>query len=529
MHSKIIHRLLIMTLILAAIMLAIPNAADPSVSYAQDSSTITIGTLDIPANLDPADADNFVSWEILGHLYTGLTRQVTGTNTYELAIATDHQISEDGLIHTFTIRTDTSFTDGIPITAETFADSINRIITLNRGAAELMTEIESVTAIAEDTLEFTLTRPIPYFEGLVSLPPFFAYHPDDFPSNDIARSVDSLIGNGVYLLDSWNPGDFINFRANPDYQFGELAKTESIHIEKYFATENLRLALLDGEIDIAWRDILLPDAIRTAEDNNDINIYEIPSMRMWYLFITSRSEFDLYDDVAIRQVMVMLINRERVTSEYFDGHLSPAYSLVPPQLEGAYVSLWEDRLIGDEALDVLANGGIQRRPRNQVLGIATSQTLYGDYYANAVNSIVSDYAPIRSYMSIGVGTNPGVAPASAVRSYQDGSNPSFAFAYTPIVMHPDAYLRPLLYSEGYLAVNAGFDSSALDDLLDSAAVMTNPDDQNVAYRELQEMIYPEFSISPLWQDTLSVLTRDNISGVTLESNFYLHFELLEKQ
>lgn len=528
MFSKTSRRLLIFTLILAVIVVAIPNAAEPSISYAQDN-TITIGTLDIPANLDPADADSFVTWEILSHLYTGLTRQVPGTNTYELALASDHQVADDGLTHTFTVRTDTTFTDGTPITAETFADSINRIIRLDRNAAALMTEIESVTATAEDTLEFTLNRPNPYFEGLLSLPIFFAYHPDDFPSNDVNRSVESLIGNGVYSLDSWNPGDFISLRANPDYQLGDLAKTEIIQIQKYFATENLRLALVNGEVDVAWRDVLLPDAVRTAEENANINIYETPSIRMWYLYITGKPEFDLYDDTAIRQVMVRLIDRERITTDYFDGHLTAAYSLVPQQLEGAHTNLWQEPLTGDEAVAVLIEGGIQRRPTNQLLGVSTSQTLYGDYYANAVANIIRDYAPIRLYITIGVNTFPNIAPVTALRSYQDGSTPSFVFAYTPIVMHPDAYLRALTYSDGYFAVNAGFTSSVLDGLLDSAAIMTDQEEQDAAYREIQELVYPDYNIAPMWQDTVSALASDSISGVTVEANMYLHYDLLEKQ
>lgn len=528
MILKIIRRLLILTLILAVGAVAIPNTAKPPVSYAQDN-TIIIGTLDIPPNLDPVDADNFVTWEILSHLYTGLTRQVPGTNTYELVLATDHQISEDGLTHTLTVRTDTTFTDGTPVTAETFADSINRIITLNRDAAVLMTQIDSVTATADDTLEFTLNMPIPYFEALLSLPMFFAYHPNDFPSNDVNRSVDSLIGNGVYMLDSWNPGDFISLRANPDYQFGDIAKTEVIQIQLYFATEDLRLALINGEVDVAWRDVLLPDAYRTVEEHADINIYEMPSIRMWYLYISGRPEWDLYDDIAIRQVIVRLIDRERITTDYFDGHLTPAYSLVPQQLTGAQTEIWNDRLIGEEAVQVLVDGGIQRRANNQALGISTSQTLYGDYYANAVTNIVRDFAPIRLYVTVGVNTFPNIAPVTAIRSYQDGSTPSFAFAYTPIVMHPDAYLRALIHSTGYFAANAGFVSETLDEMLDTAAVMTDVEEQNAVYREIQELVYPGFNLAPMWQDTVTALARDNISGVVVEANMYLHYDLLEKQ
>ena len=143
-------------------------------SEAQEADVIRIGTLDLPVTLDPAMADTFMEWEVLRHLYVGLTQQVAGTNDYELALASQHDISENGLIHTFTIREDAVFNDGTPITADIFERSINRVMTLNEDGAFIMNGVvESVSASDAQSLVFTLEVPIPYFDALVSLPPFF--------------------------------------------------------------------------------------------------------------------------------------------------------------------------------------------------------------------------------------------------------------------------------------------------------------------------------------------------------------------
>ena len=99
---------------------------------AQDAPAIVIGLTDFPRTLDPADATDLPSWELLYHVATGLTRQVPGTLDYELALAADHTVSADGLEHTFTIRPEAAFNDGTPITAQTFVDSIERVIALGR-------------------------------------------------------------------------------------------------------------------------------------------------------------------------------------------------------------------------------------------------------------------------------------------------------------------------------------------------------------------------------------------------------------
>src|SRR5579859_2171988 len=109
------------------------------------ASQITIGTTEILTNLDPADAGDVFSWEVLSHLYTGLTRQLPGTLRYDLALAATHTISADGLTHKFTIRPDAAFDDGTPISVRTFVDSINRTLHLQGHGGTLIAQyIKSV-------------------------------------------------------------------------------------------------------------------------------------------------------------------------------------------------------------------------------------------------------------------------------------------------------------------------------------------------------------------------------------------------
>src|SRR5690606_11186989 len=106
------------------------------------------------------------------------------------------------------------------------------------------------------------------------------------------RETPTLIGNGVYLLDAWKRGDFVRLKANPDYQFGEPAKTDTITLKWYRANEELRQAIRNHEIDIAWRDLLLTDAAQTASEIDTI-VHELqPSTRMWYLVFNADPQYD---------------------------------------------------------------------------------------------------------------------------------------------------------------------------------------------------------------------------------------------
>jgi peptide/nickel transport system substrate-binding protein len=515
-------RLLFCAAILAVLL---PLIALPSIPTSAQDSSITIGTLDLPISLDPALADNFVSWEILSHLYTGLTRQQPGTTDYELAVATSHQVSPDGLTHTFTLRPDVTFTDGTLITATTFANSINRVLRLDRsGAALIKTLVASVTAVEAHVLEFKLAEPVPYFMSLVSLPVFFATHPDDFPANDIQRELAPLTGNGVYTLDTFAISDFIRLKANPAYQFGNVAKTPEITLKQYLATDELQLALLTHQVDMAWRDVLLPDAGRIGNQSNDIIFESHPSIRLWYLVINADLKFDGTARREVRQSILTLINRRRITESYFGGYTSPAYSLVPEMLGGAYNPVWDVAPDPDAAVALLTGLGYRRNGNNAPpMAIVSTANGYGDYYADATRSFSVDFVALRPYLTIGAFSQ--VDAPVFYRGIQSGDIQIGLFAWTPLVAHPDTYLRPLLHSTGLLARANRYSSEELDSLLDQARLT----DDATLYQQAQQLAYATYTLVPLWQDSVSILYWNDIAGVTLEANYFLHYDLLERQ
>ena len=54
------------------------------------------------------------------------------------------------------------------------------------------------------------------------------------------------------------------------------------------------------------------------------------------------------------------------------------------------------------------------------------------------------------------------------------------------------------------------------------------DAKNASYRQVQTMIEADYSVVPLWQDTLLVVTWNDIQGITVSPNFRLYYGLLSK-
>ncbi|MCI0712287.1 MAG: ABC transporter substrate-binding protein [Chloroflexi bacterium] len=514
----------ILPVVLVMLMAAVfPITQHPA--QAQDS-VIIIGTTDMPDTLDPAQSNDFLSWEILRHLYVGLTRQVPGTNTYELALAESHTVSEDGLTHTFTIRDDAAFADGTPITAQDFAGSINRVLNLDYAGAVMLEDIGlSVEVSEDDELVMTTNRPIPYFEGLVSLPLFFAVPESDFPADDVVQFPTSLTGNGVMTLANFNPGDEIELRANPDYAFGELAKTDTVILRHFNTSEDLRVAMQTGAIDMAWRSISLPDADELVEDNEDVQLVTTPSIRMWYLVFNKR--FDYVDDPVVRESVLLTIDRDQIVTEDFGGYLTAAYSLVPEMVEGAYNLLWNIEPDPATAVQNMLDAGYREARFNRAtFAISSSQPGYGDLRVSPIASILRDARPIRT---LTLGGNTLIELPVFIEALTAGDYQAALFPWTPAVAHPHAYLYPLLHSDGLLAVRNNYESDEIDELLDEAVLLDDVEAQNENYQQVQTLIEEDASLVPLWQDVLIVAAQPNISGIQLEANFYLHYDLLEKQ
>ncbi|NDJ76864.1 MAG: ABC transporter substrate-binding protein [Chloroflexi bacterium] len=552
------------------------QAADPAQSGdpVQDSDTIVIGFTALPRSLDPGDAYDFTSWEVLQHLYTGLVRQKPGAFTtsalaeydpandddiigvygYELALAEAVDISDDRLTYTFTLREDAAFDDGTPITAQIFADSLVRAQNLGTGAVQAITPyIDNFQANGERELVFRLKQPTPYFLALLALPPYFPVHPN-LPNNE-ARfdpvNSSELIGNGPYQLASFAYGEELVLRANPDYRYGPAARTETIVLRAYPRSQDLRNAIRDREIDIAWRSLYLGHVLELEDANiAGLTISKVPSTRVYYVYMNHSEE--VYEDETtssrptistlprrpfsvpqVREAVTLLVDRPSVTDVYLEGNATPLTSVVPTLFPDAYEDIWPMVPDVDSANEKLIEAGYNNNNDQNRLAFSlfASQSSYGVLYAAAADELASESFTPTDYINRGA-RNASVSQGSAQDFANELSNGRLQialFAWTPIVPHPHAYLWPLAHSSQPLPSNGAFSRDEFDSRLEDAALLDDPAAQGQLYREVSRLLYNEYALIPVWQDDIQVLAWDDISGVLVEPNFLLRYDQLYRE
>lgn len=288
----------------------------------KDSVVVVMTTESEPeSGFDPA-----YGWGAGEHVHEPLIQSTLTVTTADLKIgydlATDMQVSEDGLTWTVSIRDDVKFSDGEPLTAEDVAFTYN--ILKKTSSVNDFTMLREAEAADGSTVVFHMERPYsiwPYTMAITGIVPEHAYGADygSYP-----------IGSGRYLLKQWDKGQQVIFEANPDY-YGEAPKIKKLTV--LFMDEDAAfVAVKSGQADVAYTAASYADqsvdgfslAAYETVDNRGFNLPAVPAA------VTEDGKKignDFTADVQVRKAINLGINRDEMIDNVLSGYGSPAYSV----------------------------------------------------------------------------------------------------------------------------------------------------------------------------------------------------------
>lgn len=133
----------------------------------------------------------------------------------------DWEVSDDGLVYTFTLRDGLTWHDGTPVTSADCIASLKRWGIFDTGGKLLMSNTESLVAIDDKTFELTLSNPFGEVISLISKPssvPAFMMpeHDADIPPGE---PLPDQIGSGPFEFvdDEFQPGVKVVYEKYDDY------------------------------------------------------------------------------------------------------------------------------------------------------------------------------------------------------------------------------------------------------------------------------------------------------------------------
>lgn len=297
--------------------------SDEPTSRNVEDGTLVIALPSQPENLNPIAADSV--YEGNQKLFNGLLRYAKDLSPEPDLAASLPTRSADGRRVTVKLRTDVTFHDGKPLTAEDVAFTYDAILDKDSASplATLLDSLESVRAVDATTVEFALDRPDPaFFDKLqVGIVPAHALAGQDLKTAAFNRRP---IGTGPYVLKEFQPGGRIVMEANERY-FRGAPKIKRLVLTAV-PDENARVALLEsGAVDAAGIVPKLADRVRR---DGRYDVLEVRTADARVLALPTRDP--VLRDRAVRRALTFAVDREGMVEGALAGAGEPAYGPIMP-------------------------------------------------------------------------------------------------------------------------------------------------------------------------------------------------------
>lgn len=335
-------------------------------------ATLTVGLVLEPTNLDIRHTSGAaLEQALIENIYEGLVSRGDDAGV-EPALASDWQVSDDGLTYTFDLQDGVTFHDGSALTADDVVASLDAVRSDEStiGYADLQV-IDTVTAVDDATVEVTLAEPNQNFLFTLTGPAGVILDSED--ETDLATAAN---GTGPFTLASWSQGDSITFERNDDY-WGEKAGVKEVVFAYIPEATALVNAGLDGSLDVLTG--VESDLAPQLED-----AFEVTEGETTDKFILAFNERAApLDDIRVREALRLAIDHDAILERVGAGE--KLFGPIPP-LDPGYEDLSDTISFDpDRARELLAEAGAE----DLELTMTVSNT-YPTYFSTLLVSMFDD-------------------------------------------------------------------------------------------------------------------------------------------
>ena len=166
--------------------------------------------------------------------------------------------------------------------------------------------MKSIKAEGDDTVVFNLKESDATWPLLLTTGSF-AIVPSDVYPDDKLQPSDQVVGSGRYTLADYEPGQQTVMEKNDSYQGDAPAKNDRVIIQYFDKASPLKLAVENGDVDIAYRS-LSPTDIDDLEGADGVNVVSGNGTEIRYLVFNTKLQpgDDDAQKLAIRQAVAQV-------------------------------------------------------------------------------------------------------------------------------------------------------------------------------------------------------------------------------
>ena len=283
------------------------------------------------------------------HVFEGLYELNMHTYRAECGLAADAPVQIDDLEYEVTLREDTVFSDGSPLTSADVVNAFER-----NGESDLygafLSFITAVSAPDERTVRFKLNAPMgSVLQERLALVRVF---PATLTDEELASKP---IGSGPWCYETINAADGgrISFTANHRYTGPWPATCERMEWSVLLDDKRRTDELID-------KDVMAMEAapVVRAEELADAGatVEWVPGFNLPFLMFNC--EKPPFDDVRVRQALLYAIDVDSLIGTYMAGHARAATSLLPDYFRHYHRAATVYSYDPEKARKLLAEAGV---------------------------------------------------------------------------------------------------------------------------------------------------------------------------
>jgi oligopeptide transport system substrate-binding protein len=490
-------------------------------TVAVDAQSLHRGGRSEPGSLDPHKANSQYEQALVLDLFEGLTAFDADGQPVP-GLADSWAVSPDGLRYVFNLRPGLVWSDGRALTPDDVVNSFRRLLdpTTAAPAAAQMYAIKNARAVntgaspptmlgvtaasgpVASTIAIELEAPVPYLTALLAgafaviVPPVALQNPDGW------TRPGAWVGNGAFILETWEPQNRLVLARNPRYREAGAVKLERLI---YYPTADTTSALArfrSGELDMLMEFPAAQTDVLATELKDQAKL--TPALLTYYLALNTQDP--KLSDRRVRRALSLAIDRDTLVGKVVRAGARPALSFVPPaaanytppQIE-LDAAPYDARL--KEAVRLLAEAGYGP---NNPLRIA---------YSHTANQELRRIAVVIAAMWKRAGVETSLLNTEGKVHFSNLRQGVFEAAFVAwIADFNDASNFLAVLGSGVVSNYANYDNPVYDRLLQQASQTSHTADRAKVLHDAEALMLTDQPIVPLYFGATRNLVSTRVTG-----------------
>jgi oligopeptide transport system substrate-binding protein len=429
--------------------------------------------------------------------------------------------SDDAQNYTITLKSGWKFTNGEPVTAQSFVDAWNygALLSNQQLSSYFFEDIEGFSydedseltglkVVDDTTFTVALTSPKADFPLRLGYSAYFPLPSSAF--DDMKAFGESPIGNGPYKMaeNGWQHNVQADLVPNEDYQGDRVAQNGGVTIKFYETQDASYNDLLAEQVDVIDQ---IPDsAYGTFEDElGDRAVNQPSAVFQSFTIPQNLPHFSGEEGVLRRKAISMAINRKEITDTIFQGTRTPANDFTSPVIAG-----WSEDVPGSEVLDYDADAAkdlwaqadeISPWDGTFTIGYNTDggHQAWVDATTNSIKNTLGIDAEGKPYAAF-KDLRDDVTNRTITGAFRTGWQADYPGLYN--------FLGPL-YATNAGSNDGDYSNPEVDKLLEEGSSAASVDEANAKFQQVQEILFDELPAIPLWYSNVTggyASTVDNV-------------------